>query len=51
MAAKSVKFRSNHRVHGTQLTYDFAGVEQNGQITGTVNLGEYGTAKFTARKA
>jgi L-seryl-tRNA(Ser) seleniumtransferase len=51
VTAKSVKFRSNHRVHGTQLTYDFAGVEQNGQITGTVNLGEYGTAKFTARKA
>ena len=51
VAANTVKFRSSHRVHGTVLTYEFAGVAENGQLKGTVNLGEYGTAKFTARRA
>lgn len=51
VAANTIKFHSNHRVHGTQLSYDFTGVLQNGVISGTVNMGEYGTAKFTARKA
>ena len=51
VAANTVKFRSSHRVHGTVLTYDFAGTIENGVMKGTVNLAEYGTAKFTATKA
>ena len=51
VAAKTVKFRSSHKVHGTVLGYDFAGVVENGAMKGTVTMGEYGTAKFTAMKA
>ena len=51
VAANTVKFRTSHKVHGTQLSYDFNGVVDNGEMKGTVAMGEYGTAKFTARKA
>ena len=50
IAADNVRFRSSHRVHGTRLTYDFSGAVDGEQITGTVNLGEYGTTVFTAQK-
>ncbi len=51
VAGNAVTFRSSHRVHGTSLGYDFKGSVENGQMKGTVNLGEYGTAQFTARRA
>ena len=50
VAANTVKFHSSHRVHGTVLTYDFAGVVENGAMKGTVSMGEYGVARFTATK-
>ena len=51
VVANTLKFHTAHRVHGNQLTYDFAGTVENGQMKGTVNMGEYGTAKFTAQRA
>ena len=51
VAANNVQFRSSHRVHGTQLGYDFKGSIENGRMKGTVNLGEYGVAQFTAQRA
>jgi D-glucosaminate-6-phosphate ammonia-lyase len=50
MKSKAVEFRSAHRVHGTSLTYDFSGTVDGDRMTGTVNLAEYGTAKFTAHR-
>lgn len=50
VAANSVKFRSNHRVHGTRLSYDFSGTVTGDQMAGTVNLGEYGVTQFTGRR-
>ncbi len=45
-----VRFRSSHRYEGTSLTYGFDGSLVDGVLTGTVDLGEYGSAKFTAKK-
>lgn len=50
VAGDTVKFRSSHRVHGTRLGYDFSGSVNGGRMTGTVNMGEYGTTNFTAER-
>jgi hypothetical protein len=42
--------RSAHRYEGTAITYRFDGAITGKQISGTVDLAEYGTAKFTARR-
>ena len=49
-AGQTVRFRSGHRVHGTRLTYEFYGTVDGDRMTGTVNLGEYGAAPFTAKR-
>ncbi|MDX2246997.1 MAG: aminotransferase class V-fold PLP-dependent enzyme [Bacteroidia bacterium] len=46
-----VKLRSTHRQTGDSLTYWFSGEVSNTGITGSVFLGEYLTAKFTATRA
>ena len=43
--------RSAQRIEGTHLHYEFAGDVNGGRIEGVVKLGEYGEAKWTARKA
>ncbi|MBM3812422.1 MAG: aminotransferase class V-fold PLP-dependent enzyme [Acidimicrobiia bacterium] len=43
-------FRSSHRYEGTRIGYEFSGVVKDDSITGTVHLGEYGQARFTARR-
>lgn len=50
VAVNTAKFRSSHRVHGTRLNYDFAGTVNGDQMTGTVNMGEYGITAFTAQR-
>lgn len=50
IAGNEVKFRSNHRVHGTRLSYDFTGAVDAGKIVGTVDCGEYGVRNFTAQR-
>jgi L-seryl-tRNA(Ser) seleniumtransferase len=43
-----LRARSSHRYEGTSIGYEFAGKIEGDKISGTVGLGEYGTAKFTA---
>ena len=45
-----VRLRSAHRYEGTVLEYRFDGMVSGGSMSGTVDLGEYGTAKFTAKR-
>jgi L-seryl-tRNA(Ser) seleniumtransferase len=46
-----IELHSSHRYEGTSVNYRFEGTRQGKQITGTVDLAEYGKAKFTARQA
>ncbi|HEY5916871.1 MAG TPA: aminotransferase class V-fold PLP-dependent enzyme [Chryseolinea sp.] len=46
-----VKLRSNLRMPGDGITYMFSGTISNGSIAGSIYLGEYLTAKFTAKKS
>ncbi len=47
-----VEFSSGGKVEGTSLHYTYKGTFDGTQMSGTVDLGEYGTARFTAtRKA
>jgi uncharacterized pyridoxal phosphate-dependent enzyme len=45
-----VSFRSSHRIEGTVLDYRFHGTADEKTMKGTVDLGEYGTAEWTARR-
>ena len=45
-----LSLRSSHRFEGTAITYRFDGTVSGKEITGTVDLAEYGAAKFTARR-
>jgi L-seryl-tRNA(Ser) seleniumtransferase len=46
-----VRLRSSLPTEGTQLTYRFDGRIQGQTIEGEVELGEYGKARWTARRA
>jgi L-seryl-tRNA(Ser) seleniumtransferase len=43
--------RSGHRIEGTTLHYEFTGDVQGDRMEGVVLLGEYGQARWTARRA
>jgi L-seryl-tRNA(Ser) seleniumtransferase len=45
-----VTFNASHRFEGTSIGYEFKGQVQDGEITGLVDLGEYGQARFTAKR-
>lgn len=45
-----VVLRSSHRYEGTSIGYRFQGTLAAAAMSGTVDLGEYGTARFTARR-
>jgi uncharacterized pyridoxal phosphate-dependent enzyme len=45
-----VRLRSSHPFEGTSVGYTFDGVLSASALAGTVDLGEYGKAKFTARR-
>ncbi|MEO7651392.1 MAG: aminotransferase class V-fold PLP-dependent enzyme [Bryobacteraceae bacterium] len=47
---KRARFGSSHRYEGTSIGYQFDGVLDGGLIRGSVDLGEYGKANFTARR-
>ncbi|MBL8296479.1 MAG: aminotransferase class V-fold PLP-dependent enzyme [Bryobacterales bacterium] len=51
MDGNQVHFRSGVRIEGTTLGYDFKGTVSGNTIQGTVDFGEYGEGKFTARRA
>lgn len=46
-----IKMRSNVRIPGSNVVYMFSGTASAGVISGSVYLGEYLNAKFTARRA
>lgn len=46
----SLRFRSSHKYEGTRLTYEFEGKVDGDVMNGTVDLGEYGQARWTARR-
>jgi L-seryl-tRNA(Ser) seleniumtransferase len=48
--ADQVSFRSSHRFEGTRIGYNFAGKVSGDKMEGTVELGEYGQARFTAAR-
>jgi L-seryl-tRNA(Ser) seleniumtransferase len=50
MSGNSVRFRSSHRVHGTRLGYEFTATFDGGKLAGSVAMGEYGVAPFTAER-
>jgi hypothetical protein len=44
------EFSSRGRIEGASLRYTYEGAFDGKQITGMVDLGEYGTAAFTATR-
>jgi uncharacterized pyridoxal phosphate-dependent enzyme len=48
---RRVTMRSSQRIQGAMLHYEFSGDVEGGHIEGLVKLGEYGQAKFAARRA
>ena len=50
VAANEVRIRSSHKMEGTRLGYNFEGKLDGDAMSGTVDLGEYGTAKWTAKR-
>jgi seryl-tRNA(Sec) selenium transferase len=50
VAAKKVTFQSSIPTEGTRVSFQFTGAEENGKLSGTVALGEYGEARWTAEK-
>ncbi len=50
IAANQVHFRSSQKIEGQQLSYEFTGTVEGENMSGTVSLGEYGSAKWTAER-
>ncbi|MGI8992639.1 MAG: DegT/DnrJ/EryC1/StrS family aminotransferase [Bryobacteraceae bacterium] len=48
--ANEVHIRSSHRYEGTVLGYEFTGTVDGDTMTGVVALGEYGQARWTAKR-
>jgi len=48
ISGNQLRFRSNIATIGSRLSFDFTATVEGGQLKGTVNLGEYGQANFTA---
>jgi hypothetical protein len=48
--AIGVEFHSAHPYEGTVLEYAFSGTVQGESMNGTVQLGEYGNARWEARR-
>ena len=47
---QSIHFTSSHKIEGTRLGYDFSGGVSGDTMSGTVALGEYGQATWTAKR-
>ncbi|HEY2019199.1 MAG TPA: hypothetical protein VGH38_37085 [Bryobacteraceae bacterium] len=50
VAANTVRFQSSLPTDGTRVSFQFAGTADGGKMSGTVALGEYGEARWTAVK-
>jgi hypothetical protein len=50
VVANTVRFRSSQTIEGQQLSYEFSGTAQGDKMSGTLNMGEYGTAAWSAER-
>jgi hypothetical protein len=50
LKGNQVRARASHPIEGTVLEFGFVGMVEGDRMSGTVNLGEYGGAKFTAER-
>jgi seryl-tRNA(Sec) selenium transferase len=50
VAANQVHFRSSQKIEGQRLSYEFTGTVDGDKMAGSVNLGEYGDARWTAQR-
>ncbi len=50
IAADIIRLRSSQKIQGTRLVYDFTGTVKNDRMTGSVNMGEYGEARWSAQR-
>ena len=50
VAGNQVRFQSGYGTEGTRVSFQFAGQAEGGKMSGTVALGEYGEAKWTAER-
>lgn len=50
VAANLARFRSSHKIEGQRLSYDFTGTIDGDKMAGTVSLGEYGEARWSAQR-
>src|ERR1035437_4207378 len=50
VAANTVRFQSSLPTEGTRVSFQFSGTAEGGKMSGTVALGEYGEARWTAEK-
>jgi L-seryl-tRNA(Ser) seleniumtransferase len=50
VAADTVRFQSAYPTEGSRVSYQFTGKLEGGKMSGTVALGEYGEAKWTAER-
>jgi len=50
VAGNLVHFSAGHRIEGTHLHFGFKGSVEGDTMAGSVDLGEYGRAKFTAKR-
>jgi uncharacterized pyridoxal phosphate-dependent enzyme len=50
VAADTVRFQSGYGTEGARVGYQFTGKAEGGKMSGTVSLGEYGEARWTAER-
>jgi L-seryl-tRNA(Ser) seleniumtransferase len=50
ITANQIHFHSSQRIEGQLLSYQFAGTVEGDKMSGDVNMGEYGTARWTAER-
>jgi L-seryl-tRNA(Ser) seleniumtransferase len=50
VAADTVRFQSGYGTEGTRVSYQFTGKAEGAKMSGTVSLGEYGEARWTAER-
>jgi D-glucosaminate-6-phosphate ammonia-lyase len=50
VAANEVHFRSSQKIEGTRLSFEFSGTANGDSMSGTVDMGEYGPATWSAQR-
>jgi len=50
VAGGTVRFQSGYATEGTRVTFQFTGKAEGTKMSGTVGLGEYGEATWTAER-